>query len=615
MSKVEIKIRINKEKIIKELDKENTLTKIREELLDDITFPFIFCNDDEEEIPKEKESNMKLDDILDGKNLNLKKEKINRKMLGEKIKSENGFDFYVYPQIELTEIEKNRSSNIMVIGETGVGKSTWLHCFINYLQGIQIEENYRYYLFDEEKLQREYEEKTGEKKSKGCSVTDKPAIYNIKSTMASENPLRLIDTAGFGDVRGPDYDKKITEDIQELFTKEIETLNAICLIFKATETRAHDRAKQVLDKLFSLFGEEIKKNIVIVFTFVDDFNDFTALKTLQDENSPFIKILGDIKNLEHFEFNNKAYFTTDKEGFEKIYNKNAKNFGRLLKYVFSLPSISLESSKKVIQNRFEISNKIKNVCYELSNVIQKIKTSINNRNIINNYNEDYKKILASPYNKISVKKTEKKLVSKVCEQKLPKDWYCLYCDSCKKECHHDCKGPHEGWWYSNTYGCKVIRTIGSSCSNCGCKYDEHTFHDYLLKNVEMEVNVEIDVLVDDPKSIANEKEKERNREMMNIKIREKENELKELDEEIHKSLNDSLDKLSFIASKEIELNKIALKKYSQKNGYCKELLEGTINENKKIQDIFKNTLDNIESICSDSEQKEKSIKDIKNKLL
>ena len=101
---------------------------------------------------------------------------------------------------------------------------------------------------------------------------------------------------------------------------------------------------------------------------------------------------------------------------------------------------------------------------------------------------------------------------------------------------------------------------------------------------------------------------------MNIKIREKENELKELDKEIHNSLNDSLDKLSFIATKELELNKIALKKYSQKNGYCKELLEGTINET-KIQDIFKNTLDDIESICSNSELKENTIEDIKKKLL
>lgn len=29
----------------------------------------------------------------------------------------------------------------MVAGETGVGKSTWIHAFLNYMQGIQIEEN------------------------------------------------------------------------------------------------------------------------------------------------------------------------------------------------------------------------------------------------------------------------------------------------------------------------------------------------------------------------------------------------------------------------------------------------------------------------------------------
>jgi len=119
--------------------------------------------------------------------------------------------------------------------------------------------------------------------------------------------------------------------------------------------------------------------------------------------------------------------------------------------------------------------------------------------------------------------------------------------------------------------------------------------------------------VDDPNSIANEEQKRKNRKLIDIEIEEKKNEINELDKEIHNSLNDSLDKLSFIASKEIELNKIALKKYSQKNGYCKELLIGTINE-KKIQDIFKNTLDNIESICSNSEQKEKSIEEIKKKF-
>ena len=63
-------------------------------------------------------------------------------------------DFYLYPKVELDSNEIECSSNIMVVGETGVGKSTWIHTFINYMQGIQIEENIRYLLFDEKEMQK-----------------------------------------------------------------------------------------------------------------------------------------------------------------------------------------------------------------------------------------------------------------------------------------------------------------------------------------------------------------------------------------------------------------------------------------------------------------------------
>ena len=265
MGKTKIKIKIKKEKIVKELDTDEILIKVGAELLEDIPFPFIFLkNDEESKISKEDETTTKLKDILDGKNLYLEKEKIKRIILGEKIESKDGFDFYVYPQKELNDIEKKCFSNIMVIGETGVGKSTWLYCFINYLQGIQFEENNRYYLFNEKKLQEQYEKKYG-KKLKGCSVTDKFAIYNIVPTILSNEPKRLIDTGGFGDIRGKTYDEQIIKDIRELFTEEIENRHTICLLFKATERRLHYRAKLFLDKLFSLFGKDIKNNIVYCF--------------------------------------------------------------------------------------------------------------------------------------------------------------------------------------------------------------------------------------------------------------------------------------------------------------------------------------------------------------
>ena len=101
---------------------------------------------------------------------------------------------------------------------------------------------------------------------------------------------------------------------------------------------------------------------------------------------------------------------------------------------------------------------------------------------------------------------------------------------------------------------------------------------------------------------------------MSIEIQNKENEVNEIDIAIHNSLNDIIDKLYFIASNEVELNKICLKKYENvKYGYSKEILKQQIPE-KNIENIFKETFDDIESICSSTYQKENRIKEIQASL-
>ena len=57
------------------LDIENSLTEIRKILIDYFAFPFLFLDEDDgNEVPKENELKIKLEDILDGKTLYLKKE-------------------------------------------------------------------------------------------------------------------------------------------------------------------------------------------------------------------------------------------------------------------------------------------------------------------------------------------------------------------------------------------------------------------------------------------------------------------------------------------------------------------------------------------------------------
>lgn len=103
----------------------------------------------------------------------------------------------------------------MVLGETGVGKSTWINSFLNHLEDVDIDENFRYILFDEKKLQLEYESKY-DKKTLGSSVTDKSEIYDIPSNKLFNNNIRLMDTIGFGDTRGIEFDNKIEKDIKNL---------------------------------------------------------------------------------------------------------------------------------------------------------------------------------------------------------------------------------------------------------------------------------------------------------------------------------------------------------------------------------------------------------------
>ena len=270
----------------------------------------------------------------------------------------------------------------MVVGETGVGKSTWIHAFLNYMQGIQIEENIRYLLFDEKEKQNKFAEKHFIWPI-GWSITDIPQVYNIQPTVLFNNSIRLIDTPGYGDTRGKEFDQKITEEIQKLFEGEnieesdnkdkIDKLNAICIIFKASETRYHERINYILKQIFHLFGNDIRNNIIIIFIFADSFTIVPTLNSLKCELSLFKKFIGNIENIPHFTFNNLAYFSDDRDYFRIQYEKNKINFGNFCKCILSLKSISLEKNRKVMYLRghiYNLASKIKSITEEVNSSLK-----------------------------------------------------------------------------------------------------------------------------------------------------------------------------------------------------------------------------------------------------
>lgn len=547
------------------VDLSKNLKKTRITLDKIFNFPYVFLDEEENEIEKEREKLITINDILDGKNLHIKKEKKKRLILGRKLYSKNDLDFYLFPKIELTDEQKQQSSNIMLVGETGVGKSLWTHSLINYFLNIEIDENIRYLLFDEEIKQKEYEQKYG-KKSIGCSKTDEPEIYDIEPGILYNNPIRLIDTSGFGDTRGYKYDQKIIKDIQNLFqTSKLEKLNAVCLFFKTSETRLHERFKNVLEKIFSILGKELKKNIIIIFTFADSFDDLPIINTLKDKTSPFSKNLGNIDDFPYFAFNNMAFFSKDINSFGNSYQNNINNFKNFLKYISNLSPISLESTKKVINMRIQIKEKIFKLCKNINTISLKINSTIiekqnltKNQNLLMNYDNGN---------------------------------YVLYCKSHDKICHKNCKWPNESPNQCNKFDNGKNRRI---CITCNCHFSMHTFKK----------------CIEDKNANCLKKDIENNIKIGNEKI------IRAYSEIYYLFMN-GIKIVYKLVLQNNKLNEMSLLKDNEdiKYEFIKRTIKENIIEKNKITDYFINILEDIQKIYKNKLKLENNVYDYINSLL
>lgn len=72
----------------------------------------------------------------------------------------------------------------MVLGETGVGKTTLIDAYINHLVGVDYYDKFRYRLIDERKIHAEIAKKQGKKEGEKTvtrSVTSSVTTYHIPS--------------------------------------------------------------------------------------------------------------------------------------------------------------------------------------------------------------------------------------------------------------------------------------------------------------------------------------------------------------------------------------------------------------------------------------------------
>ncbi|XP_053571492.1 uncharacterized protein LOC128661238 [Bombina bombina] len=311
---------------------------------------------------------------------------------------------------------------ILLIGATGTGKTTLINGMANYILGVDREDDFRYKLVHEVTSQ-----------SQAHSQTSMVTAYQMNYEDGYKIPytLTLIDTPGFGDTRGIEHDKKITEAIHAFFTTDsnIDQIDAVCFVVQASLARLTHTQKYIFNSVFSIFGKDIKDNILILINFSDGERP-PVLEAIKTAEIPYSEDSN--RDPVHFKFNNSALFAnnqTSNVSFNQMFWDMGKDSMKaFFNSLNQMTTKSLKLTKEVLKERKQLEvtlqalhPQIKSGLVKLDEV-RKIKVALQqNRDLMEaNKNFEFEVTVIVPV------------------QEAISDHFITNCQQCHFTCHYPC---------------------------------------------------------------------------------------------------------------------------------------------------------------------------------
>ena len=276
----------------------------------------------------------------------------------------------------------DREVNILLLGQTGVGKSAFINSLPNYLIWNTLKEA----IDDETKVVVPTfvsisDPETFEESSISVGdATNPPTTADGQRTnqqcrsyvfpMHGRN-LRIIDTPGMGDSKGSDDDRKHLFEILS-YTSHYEHLNGICLFLKPNEARLNIAFRLFLKQILHYLNPTACANILFVFTnarstFYAAGNSKNLLQVVirdvqqhEGVEIPLSKdntFLLDNETFAYIAMAKRALPTPQEQvqAYKKSWDHTGREYTRLLNYILKLPlhgmanTLSLSASEQLIR--------------------------------------------------------------------------------------------------------------------------------------------------------------------------------------------------------------------------------------------------------------------------
>ena len=452
-------------------------------------------------------------------------------------------DYAKFEYGKVTDGTKNKV--LMIVGATGSGKSTLINGMVNYLLGVEWDDEFRLKLIHEKV------------KSQTKSVTKFISAYTFHKH--DDFPLRysltIIDTPGFGDTEGMARDKEITSQIQEFFSlsgeQGIDHLDGIGFVTQGGLARLTPTQIYIFDSIFSIFGKDMKDNIFTMVTFAD---------------SAVPPVIGAVKEAgipctEYFKFNNSALYTVNTNTSAKVsWEMSAESFKKFFDKFGMSQSVSLILTREVLDKRKHLEVVIIGLHTQIQAGMLKINNLKREQKILQENEEEIKA------NENFMYEVEEGYMEKI---KLKHGTYATICFKCNITCHYPCTISND----KNKYRCAAMnipQNKNTTCKACPgeCAWQHHNNAKYRLEMKTKKVQ----------KCYEDVKKKYYEAEGGKVKVK---NVIAGIDEDIHTHFQIMLQNIIEAHSCIQRLDDIALKRHPLTDvGYIDLLIEAELRERK-----------------------------------
>ncbi|KAJ8335262.1 hypothetical protein SKAU_G00409010 [Synaphobranchus kaupii] len=365
---------------------------------------------------------------------------------------------------------KQRNRTIMLVGQTGTGKSALINMMLNYMLVVKWEDNVRFQIIPDEGERLQTQSQT--------SAITAYEIFGLED-LSLPFSLTVIDTPGYGDTKGPETDKSIAQNLYTLFNSSngVQQIDAACLVVKASENRLSAKEIYIFESILSIFGKNMEKNLMALITFSDWTPPSNALLAVTASGVPFPKDEND--EHVHFLFNNLPLQKPAKK-YEKAYKTGWDNGTESLSEFFQaldqMETESLKMTENVLKERRRLEVSIHSLESQIQVADMRHKEVEDHRKTLEMHREDMMK-----NNNFQYKYNAVVLELVVANESA------TICPKCEVNCHYPgCS------WVTNLSWCSAMKR--NFCTICPekCSYKVHKKGDqvYMPKLKEITLTFE-----------------------------------------------------------------------------------------------------------------------------